>query len=51
MIMDNITTFQIEERDGSIVDWVKIDKGNDEAVWMPKAVYDEMIAKQEDAKG
>ena len=38
--MENITTFQVEERDGSLVDWVKIDKGNDEAVWMSKAEYD-----------
>ena len=41
-----ITTFNIEERDGSIIEWVKIDKGNDEAMWMPKATYDELQAKQ-----
>ena len=38
--MNTITTFQIGEKDGTTVDWVKIDRGNDEYTWMTKAQYD-----------
>jgi hypothetical protein len=44
--MENIIRFQVEEKDGSSVDWVKIDKGNDEAVWMTQAEYDQQKAEQ-----
>lgn len=43
--MDKVITFQVEEQDGTIIDWVKIDKGNDEAVWMPKSTYDTLVSE------
>ena len=43
--MEKMTEFKLEEKDGSIVDWVKIDRGNDEFTWMPKSIYDEMKAE------
>ena len=44
--MEKITKFQVEEKDGSLVDWVKIDKGNDEAIWLTQTEYDRRQAEQ-----
>ena len=44
--MEKMTEFKLEEKDGSTVDWVKIDRGNDEFTWMPKSIYDEMKANE-----
>jgi hypothetical protein len=44
--MENIIKFQAEEKNGFLVDWVKIEKGNDEAVWMTQAEYDRRQAEQ-----
>ena len=48
--MENITKFQLEDKDGTIVDWVKIDKGNNEFHWMSQAEYDAIQAEQAKAK-
>jgi hypothetical protein len=42
--MNKITSFQVPEKDGTLIDWIKIDRGNDEFTWMPKSVYDEQQA-------
>ena len=44
--MDNVIIFQVQEKNGDLVDWVKIDNKNDEAVWMLKSTYDAMQAEQ-----
>ena len=44
--MEKITKFQVKEKDGSLVDCVKIDKGNDEAIWLIQAEYDRQQAEQ-----
>ena len=44
--MDKISFIEIETRTG-IETHAIIDKGNEEFTSMPKSVYDEMIAKQE----
>jgi hypothetical protein len=44
--MEKITEFQLEDKDGSIIDWVKIDRGNDEFTWMTKAEYEKRQAEQ-----
>lgn len=42
-----ITTFDIETAEGDKITWVKIDRGNGEATWMPKSEYD----AQQEASG
>jgi hypothetical protein len=47
--MDNIEIVQQQYPDGSMVDYVIIDRGNGEFTSMPKSTYDEMIARNEAA--
>lgn len=43
----DITTFTVNNTDGTITEWVRIDRGgNNEYTSMPKSVYDSMIAQQ-----
>lgn len=44
--MDNINIIEIELQNGLKEEHVIIDRGNGEYTSMPKSVYDEMIAKQ-----
>ena len=44
--MENIQTLNIDFY-GKITEFVIIDRGNDEFTSMPKSIYDEMIAAQE----
>lgn len=48
--MDNITISEITNLDGSITEWVQIDKGNGEFTSMPKSVYDELKANEAKTK-
>ena len=45
--MDNMKIIEIEERDGSVVEHVIIDRGNGEFTSMPKSVWDELEAAKE----
>jgi hypothetical protein len=45
--MDNVTFFDDIQKNGSIVTWAKIDRGNDEFTWMEKSTYDAQIAAQD----
>ena len=45
--MDNIEIVQQKYPDGSLVDYVIIDRGNGEFTSMLKSTYDEMIAQSE----
>jgi len=45
--MDKVTFIEIENSDGTITEHAIIDRGNGEFTSMPKSVYDEMIAAQE----
>jgi hypothetical protein len=45
--MDNIEIVQQKYPDGSMVDYVIIDRGNGEFTSMLKSTYDEMIARNE----
>ena len=47
--MDNVTFVKVENSSGELVEHAIIDRGNGEFTSMPKSVYDEMIAKQQDA--
>jgi predicted aspartyl protease len=47
--MNNVTFIQVEQLDGSLIEHAIIDRGNGEYTSMPKSVYDEMIAKQDEA--
>lgn len=48
--MDNVTFIEVENLDGSTTEHAIIDRGNGEFTSMPKSVYDEMIAAQNEAK-
>lgn len=45
--MDNIEIIEFENLDGTITEYVIIDRGNGEFTSMPKSVYDELQAKQD----
>ena len=45
--MDNVKFIEIENLDGSFDKVAIIDRGNNEFTSMPKSVYDEMIANQQ----
>ena len=45
--MKNIEVFAITNAIGESENWVKIDRGNNEFSWMPKAVWDELEAQKE----
>jgi hypothetical protein len=45
--MENITISEVKNLDGSITEWIKIDRGNGEFTSMTKAHYDE-LQKQAD---
>ena len=45
--MNNVKFVDIENPDGTTTTHAIIDRGNNEFTSMPKAAYDEMIAKQE----
>jgi len=47
--MENVTFVEIETL-GGITEHAIIDRGNGEFTSMPKAIYDEMIAKANEAK-
>ena len=47
--MDNVSFIRVTGIDGAEVEHAIIDRGNGEFTSMPKSVYDEMIAKQEQA--
>ena len=47
--MENIKIVEIENSFGEIVEHIIIDRGNGEFTSMPKSVYDEMIANQNQA--
>ena len=47
--MDNVTFYKIAGIDGIEVEHAIIDRGNNEYTSMPKSIYDEMIAKQDEA--
>jgi uncharacterized membrane protein YkoI len=44
--MDNVTFVEIEQRDGSIVEFAIIDRGNGEFSSMTKEHYDKLQAEQ-----
>lgn len=46
--MENIKIIKIENSAGDEIEHVIIDRGNGEFTSMPKATYDEMIAKQDE---
>ncbi len=46
--MNKIEIIEVEQIDGSFVKFVIIDRGNNEFTSMPKSIYDEIIAKQEE---
>ena len=46
MKMNNISFIEIENPDGTTTEHAIIDRRNGEFTSMPKSVYDEMIAKQ-----
>ena len=46
--MDNVKFIEIDGLNGTITHAI-IDRGNGEFTSMPKATYDEMIAKQDEA--
>jgi hypothetical protein len=43
----DITIFEVTNIDGTIIEWVQIDRGNGEFTSMPKAVWDELEAAKE----
>jgi hypothetical protein len=45
--MNNVTFFKVAGIDGVEVEFVLIDRGNEEFTSMLKSTYDEMIAQQE----
>ena len=47
--MDNVSFIRVTGIDGAEVEHAIIDRGNGEFTSMPKSVYDEMIANQEQA--
>ena len=48
MISNEISFFQVEDSiSGNVVEWVQIDRGNDEFTSMPKSVWDELNANTE----
>ena len=47
--MDNVSFITIIESDGTEVEHAIIDRGNGEFTSMAKSIYDEMIAKQDEA--
>lgn len=49
MIMDNVTFVEFDGIEGKETHAI-IDRGNGEFTSMPKSVYDEMLAKQEENK-
>ena len=48
MTMNNVTFIEVESF-GEVVEHAIIDRGNGEFTSMPKSVYDEMIAEQNEA--
>lgn len=44
--MENITEIEIDSVDGTVKKHIIIDRGNGEFTSMPKAVWDELQAKQ-----
>ena len=46
--MTNTTIIDVINPDGSTTEHILIDRGNKEFTSMPKSIYDEMIAKQEE---
>lgn len=44
--MKLIETFEIEDITGQIIEWVKLERSENEFTWMPKSVYDEQQAAQ-----
>ena len=47
--MDNVTFIEVLVAEGVTETQAIIDRGNGEFTSMPKSVYDEMIAKQDEA--
>ncbi len=44
--MEKIEIIEVETNDGAVAEIVKIDKGNDEYIWMRKSEYDRQQAEQ-----
>lgn len=45
--MENITVFEITTFFGEVIEYVKIDRGNDEFTTMTKSHWDELQAQKE----
>ena len=44
--MNNVTIFLVDELDGSMTEWVKVEDGNGGSVCMAKSFYDAQQAAQ-----
>jgi hypothetical protein len=44
--MEKIEIMEVQTSDGAVAEIVKIDKGNDEFIWMRKSEYDRQQAEQ-----
>jgi hypothetical protein len=42
--MENIQTVQAIQPDGSTIDFIVIDRGNNEFTSMPKSIYDTLVS-------
>jgi hypothetical protein len=44
--MKLIETYEVTDSTGDIVEWVKLERGTDEFIWMTKSEYDRQQAEQ-----
>ena len=44
--MKLIETYEVTESTGVIVEWVKLERSENEFTWMPKAIYDAQLEEQ-----
>jgi hypothetical protein len=45
--MKLINTFEVTQSDGTLQDWVQLERAEGEYTWMPKAEWDELEAAKE----
>lgn len=47
--MDKITVFEVTDLNDVVTEWVRIDRGNGEFTSMPKSVYEQQAANEDQA--